>query len=219
MQALFSCVPATLDSVEAALSSARFGRYTDLADGDRARALRLYHWNARLCAALYWPLQVMEVAFRNAVAGVLVERYGSAWHTEPRLWQCLAKPDRRKLTVAVNRCGGADMPVGAVVADVNFGFWVSLLAGRYEVPLGWPTRLRAAFPGLPPGLERDDVRRRANDIRVLRNRIAHHEPILNRKLQDDYRAILDIIGWCSDDLRWVVEQTAEPLPLMSGVPS
>jgi len=219
MQAPFSCLPATIDSIEMALSPARFGRYVAMAQGDRARAFRLYHWNALLSASLYWPMQIMEVAFRNAIVTVLRNRYGAGWHVEPRLLRCLDAPDHNKLNEAVNRHAGSGMPVDAVVADITFGFWVALLARRYEVPLGWPKRLPVAFPQLPPGLSREDVRRRANEIRILRNRIAHHEPILHRRLQDDYYAILDVIGWCSIDLRWVVERTADVLPLFRNPPS
>ncbi|WII95213.1 hypothetical protein LU276_09505 [Moraxella haemolytica] len=41
-------------------------------------------------------------------------------------------------------------------------------------------------------------------IRKLRNRIAHHEPIFNRNLQGDYKRIIKIIGYCSQDTaEWV----------------
>jgi hypothetical protein len=37
----------------------------------------------------------------------------------------------------------------------------------------------------------DDIR----EIRELRNRIAHHEPIFSRSVRDDYNNILKIIFW------------------------
>ena len=35
------------------------------------------------------------------------------------------------------------------------------------------------------------------DIRDLRNRIAHHEPIFRRNIQDEYNRIKKVVGWRS----------------------
>lgn len=46
---------AELAAIPAVLSAARFGTYVKEAGGDRARALRLYVWNARVSAAFGPP--------------------------------------------------------------------------------------------------------------------------------------------------------------------
>ena len=47
------------------------------------------------------------------------------------------------------------------------------------------------------GLRRKDFSKPLTPIRVLRNRIAHHEPILYWDLPKHYDAILRVTGWLS----------------------
>jgi len=79
--------------------------------------------------------------------------------------------------------------VGHVVAELNFGFWVSLLNKEYETAL-WRRRgfITATFPAIPRdgrGRHGRKVRNRRalsarlNRILDLRNRVFHHEPIWN----------------------------------------
>jgi hypothetical protein len=52
------------------------------------------------------------------------------------------------------------------------------------------------------------VTRPMDDVRVLRNRIAHHEPIFDRRLDVTYREILKLLGWLCPDSQWYVEHTS-----------
>lgn len=53
-------------------------------------------------------------------------------------------------------------------------------------------------------LDRSDIATRLEGIRKLRNRIAHHEPILHYKLDSEYCKILETIGWiCPVTAAWV----------------
>lgn len=86
-------------------------------------------------------------------------------------------------------------PTDPVIADLSIGFWVSLLSKRYAVPLGWsrPRSLKQLFPygnNLKPG----DISRMLEKIRVLRNRIAHHEPIFHLRLQEYWDDMLSLTG-------------------------
>ena len=47
------------------------------------------------------------------------------------------------------------------------------------------------------GMNRKQAHAALDQLRILRNRIAHHEPIFNRDLADDYRQILEVTGWIS----------------------
>ncbi len=40
-------------------------------------------------------------------------------------------------------------------------------------------------------------------LHLLRNRIAHHEPIFRRNLARDHAQLLELIGWmCADSQTW-----------------
>ena len=55
------------------------------------------------------------------------------------------------------------------------------------------------FPGAPAALQAPEARGHAHSalhgIRLLRNRIAHHEPIFTRDLAADYVILNEMIGW------------------------
>ena len=73
---------------------------------------------------------------------------------------------------------------------------------NYEMTL-WRPALRRAFPHRSP-LTRKQAHRPLNDLRRLRNRIAHHEPIFARGLLADHQRILDVTGWISPSARsWI----------------
>ena len=55
-------------------------------------------------------------------------------------------------------------------------------------------------------LRRKDLSGPLTPIRLLRNRIAHHEPILKWNLGKHYTNILEITCWLSSDRRIVVRE-------------
>ena len=68
---------------------------------------------------------------------------------------------------------------GRIVAELSFGFWVSLFDKRYEHDqILWPKLIKHIFPFLPKGQRtRDFLSRELNRIKYLRNRVFHYKPI------------------------------------------
>lgn len=211
-QALFSPVAATILAIQTTLTPTRFNRYVADAGGDLRKALALYRWNSFLAHSLYWPSQMLEIAARNSIANVLTIRFGSNWHLSSKFERQLGREDKAKLDEAVTRQQRdrktQTPPVDAVIADLSFGFWTSMLTTHYAIPLGWAKTLRVAFPNLPNGLVPRSVLRPMEDVRVLRNRIAHHEPIYDRRLDVSHREMLQVLGWICPDTQWYVEHTS-----------
>ncbi|GMR16712.1 MAG: hypothetical protein BMS9Abin31_1081 [Gammaproteobacteria bacterium] len=85
---------------------------------------------------------------------------------------------------------------GRIIAELNFGFWTSLLDKRYEQTL-WPALIKASFPHMPKtSRTRKNLSKRFNKIRHLRNRIFHHEPIWYwQDLAQQHLQILDALTW------------------------
>lgn len=125
------------------LSAPRLERYLVAAGGDRARALRLYDWNARISAALLRDLAHFEVALRNAYDGALVAATpaGSVHWTFasaavfPPLYRTkrmrggsaqradINRKPREIVDAAVAAAGGSSASPGKVIANLSFGFW------------------------------------------------------------------------------------------------
>lgn len=73
----------------------------------------------------------------------------------------------------------------------------------------WRPVLHKAFPHAK--LPRKDVHNPLDQLRLLRNRIAHHEPIFQRPLADDYQSILLILSWiCPDTAAWITHHSTVP---------
>ncbi len=174
-------------------------------NGNKEAALHLYAWNITVSAAFYGPLQGLAGALRNALHRELTQAFGAPWYD--RLNATLAPKElnrigEAKATLLRNR-KIADPP--HVVAELPFGFWIALLGpgqhGSYHNRLWIPT-LHKAFPHTKQ--PRREIHRPLDHLRLLRNRIAHHEPIFRRHLAADYETILRVIQWISPEAAtWV----------------
>ena len=112
----------------------------------------------------------------------------------------------------------------SVANQLTFGFWVSIFAptrkqnytdkiSDFELHL-WRPALRAAFPySLDLGLKR--TRQILTRLKRLRNLIAHHEPIYARDIEEEYRLILEIIGWMSPIAKDWVETHSRVFEVLS----
>lgn len=153
------------DWIEQWLSRPRFAVYLAEADGDRARALALYDWNARAAAAFLHDIGHLEVGLRNAYDRALSarDRPGDPhWVYEPtRHFPARIRGSkdanwwpRNEIAIAIDKArrngGGARPASGKVVAELNFGFWSGLTTAGHEGPV-WRRRLHRAFPAAPTG--------------------------------------------------------------------
>ncbi|QKW58572.1 Abi family protein [Stenotrophomonas sp. NA06056] len=183
--------------LENALSLERFGRYLAWAAGDRDRAIALYGYNTRLSESLYTPLQTLEVVLRNRIHSTLSQAKGDAWYEGHA--SVLRVPYQTQQTAkAIDELikAGKSVTAGGVVASLTFSFWTTMFNKDYETL--WQQILhRIATPSAPRGLKRKSFSGPLTRIRVLRNRIAHHEPILGWNLHRHHSEILKLIGWLS----------------------
>jgi hypothetical protein len=196
-----------------ALSSARFARYLKAADGNWEVAVRLYRWNIDVSSAFYGPLHWLEVSLRNALNDGLRARY------ERADWWVLAPLDdngHRKIVHArrkLARRSGPDIGADSVVAELSFGFWVSLLSkGKAYDRVFWVPVLHKAFPHYSG--PRQPLHTELTRMLRLRNRIMHHEPIFDHDLAAYREGIYRHIGYLSpivaDQVRQL-DRTSEAL--------
>jgi hypothetical protein len=191
-------------AVSAALSAPRISRYLAACGNDLVRALELYKWNAQVSAAFMVPMHICEVVLRNAIAGAIEEVYGPAWYAPRTAFErSLPKPATGYSPfrdLEISRQGQTS--AGKVIPELKFMFWVSMVTARHDMRL-WVPHIARFFPALQPSAAPRDRRRilhtRLDELRKLRNRIAHHEPIYDRRLLDDYAKITEVVSWISPD--------------------
>ena len=208
-------MPLSQQDLFAALSRAhspeRLAPYRCPGDDDAA-VLARYLWNTQLGEALYPTLQALEVALRNSVHAAITRAYGRAdWYDgTPPILQA-RQQDLVAEAKATLRAAGKPIAPGRLVAELPFGFWTSLFNVYYETKSGgdprlWPRLLRPAFPHIPRHIRtRRTISRALNDVRHLRNRVSHHEPIWhNPRLPLQHGEVLETIRWISPELADVV---------------
>ena len=196
---------ATRTALRSALSEDRFATYLRLARGREVRALRLYARNAALASAMHGPLHMLEVTLRNAVHDSLSEIHGADWLEAV----ALTVGQRTMIDNAARALRQQGKPVTAsgLLAEMSFGFWVALFAKRFDHQL-WRAALHRAFEPTPV---RSELHRQLERLRTLRNRIAHHEPILKRDLDGDHQALLKVLAMLSPEMsHWVRHHSRLP---------
>jgi hypothetical protein len=202
----------TIQAVRSALSAARMATYeaaASVTEDDDPAALALYAWNAQVSAALLAPLHICEVVVRNAVSDALETVYGPRWPWSPGFEQSLTAPNigysPRKDLQNVRR---RQASTGKVIPELKFVFWQKMFTSRHDRRV-WNTHLMRVLPNLdratPVGQLRQDIYNNLEEIRKLRNRIAHHEPIFRRSLPDDLQSIVDLIELrCKVTAAWMM---------------
>ena len=209
-------------AIKNALSVARMSTYEAVKDNagnpvSVDQAIELYVWNAQVSAAFLVPLHICEVVMRNAVSDAIASVYGANWPWSPAFEQSLPSPPgrvynpRRDLTShrgPVPNGTVEQSTTGKVIPKLSFVFWQQMFTGRHDGRL-WTRHIRTVLPNLPQGLTTASCRKMLHDelekIRKFRNRIAHHEPIINRQLTTDFQDIANLISCrCATTSNWMI---------------
>ena len=151
------------------------------------------------------PLSASELALRNAVHDCVSAVHGRQWLGDRQVLQGneLRRVDDARSQVRRER---KNPTADRVVAELSFGFWLSLFARRYDGL--WNAVLNRAFTPTPL---RRDLYARLAQLRDLRNRIAHHEPIHHLALSDYYDGALWVLERISPvAAAWVSQHSRVP---------
>ncbi|HEU4559832.1 MAG TPA: hypothetical protein VFS20_18415 [Longimicrobium sp.] len=138
------------------------------AHGNARQALELYAWNMQAAAAMHPILHANEVALRNAVNRALESQFGVQWPYSQGFLRMLPAHERKNFESS---------------------------RGKLENPQRAP--FARCFPFAPHRVDRAVVHASAERVRQLRNRIAHHEPLLGYHLPGAYRRAVAMIRWIS----------------------
>lgn len=178
-----------------AISPDRVAGYSRVAERLGVDVLALYLWDRDLAAAAVADIAILEIAMRNAMSRHLSTRADRAdWYAAE-----IGLDDRSRLTItkAWNQVPTATRTPGRVIAQLMFGFWRDLLEAGGHVGAGplrratdyeslWRSHLHRAFPGgrAVAAAESAQFTRVwtlgiVREVHALRNRVAHHEPLVN----------------------------------------
>jgi hypothetical protein len=204
------------DSIADCLSRERLSKYMTRTAGSTERALSLYVWNQEAGAALTVTLSQLEVCLRNQVARALSNAYGPLWPQVAKL-RHNHEAVRLELEKAESRINKPVPSTDDIIAATDFNLWRELCKPAYA-GVFWAKRIPLAFPHVTaPGKEREIltiIHRKVDLLLKLRNRIAHHEPIIGSnwekigaKLAVRHADAIELLQWMNSDFAtWVLSR-------------
>lgn len=195
----------------------RFEKYLVASGGRELEAVARYCWNVQICEALLPCLHTAELALRNAIHRAMCSKYLPAanmtfpdgckadeewWFTASvRGGSILRDRDMDKVQAAYEKLPKNGKPISPrVVAELPFGFWVELLNSNYDESIVVPmlgTTMKKVQTKQPQNRTRGWLRERFGEIRDLRNRVSHHEPVYHLQ---DLQFVYDMAWLLSDEI-------------------
>ena len=185
-----------ITSFARSLPAGRIRQFMRVAGHDPVRAQALHDWNEEIGSALYRPLQKFELALRARIPMAFEKVYGPSWYQAPAFRKKSDVADRKSIGSAIQRlmADGLAVDADAIMAKASFGLCVGLLRPIYN-PEVWSKELFNTFPALPPGEGRNGLASIASHAAWLRNRIDHHELLVELDLSLSHSKILKALAW------------------------
>ncbi len=169
---------------EIALSKPRIGRFLLATKGDQNKALRLYKHNIQLSQTLFGLLCIFEVTLRNHIDMHYRNHFNDNEWLKSNCGQggmfshpTFAKygfESRTKILTTFAQLGKR-YNHDRLVAELSFGFWTYMFAPIQFIVGG--QGLHKIYVNRPKGTTQKLIFNELDEIRSLRNRIAHHEPL------------------------------------------
>jgi len=173
------------------ISENRLNTYLRLADDNKEKAVNIYFENLKISQKLYYNLHWLEIALRNEINKQLIEKYELDWcNTFDFNQKEKNKIDKCKKYLEEHKYQPSNQNI---VANLSFGFWVSIFNNSYEEL--WRHCLRSSFKSQIT-IKRKTIYKSLDAILKIRNRFSHHECII--KFQETFdkelRYILSLIN-------------------------
>ena len=171
---------------QAIISAERLQRYLTACGGDTKKTMTLYRLNLNLSQEVFTLLSCFEVAIRNSIDAVLVANLGCDWLRDAVMPGGIFDiPDCRDSAKIIRKAytrlqRNHSYTHSKLLAEMEFGVWKYMFANpQYRVT---GRVLLSIFPNKPRSTAQCQYNNtymfnELDGINVLRNRIAHHEPI------------------------------------------
>jgi len=174
------------------ISEVRLSSYSDFEE---------YRQNLLISKDAYIPLSILEIALRNALDTYLTIKIGQDWHTDNTFLTHMAQKKIKEVNDTLKGRKETDSKE-KVIAELNFGFWVSLFQKPYQNYFRTKD-LRQIFPNMPQKkeifLDREEIYKKLDHIRRFRNRVFHYEKVINKDHYNDIEKDIHFILAIFDD--------------------
>lgn len=168
------------------VSSDRFDRYESACKGDTRKAMTLYRYNLALSQNTFSIISCFEIALRNAIDNEMKNKHGNNWlrnFVQPNGVLDNTKCQRTAKIIKKaynNLLSHKAYSHQKLIAEMEFGIWKYMFSTPQFIRSG--AVALQAFPSKPKStpaqaIDNSYIYNELDGINLLRNRIAHHEPI------------------------------------------
>lgn len=193
------------------LSRPRYNRYLNAVGNDSSRAKRLYKANLRLAQAFHPIITQFEVVIRNSLNIQLTSYFVDPdWIINQKRGFMNDRSLRRshyflkssiKNTERKLRRRRVSVTSGQIISEQTFGFWVAFfLRHHYTLVSGEPIKI---FQHKPLSETRASIYSKLDEIRDLRNRVNHCEPLCFTGARINCSGVLETRLKTYDLIKWI----------------
>jgi len=207
----------TYKEFEDIFSAERMQRYLIAARNNKQKAVGLYRGNIRVAQEMFAVVSCFEVALRNRIDRLMRVRFGEDWLRDAILPGGIfdnvkTKETQRIVTKVYNELSREGLYTHShLLSNMEFGVWKYMFSAPQYKASG--RILLSVFPSKPKSTKATQynnsyIFNELDKINMLRNRIAHHEPIcfvtgqsnVNMAyLIERYNKILRLFSWMEID--------------------
>ena len=176
--------------------------------------LEKYIYNLKLSVAFYPALSLMEVTLRNRICNAIEKLICKNWlMQELNIQNILADKEYTKLLESANKIkkAGKKITNDRLISEMTLGFWIHLCTKSYKPKL-WDKKgfFESVFPNYANNGELRKIAPIKNDLLAilrLRNRIFHHEIIINgnKTPTEQYQLVLNMLHLLSTGMESLLQ--------------
>lgn len=170
--------------------------------------LEKYLYNIQISEAFYPILSMLEIALRNKIHNAIDSLIKPNWLLIEIQSKELLLDNEHKILLDTSKklkFKNKKITQGVLISELSLGFWINICKKSYKTVI-WDKKgvFEFVFPYFPIKKEMDRIRFVSSDLKnilQLRNRIFHHEIIINHKLgiENCYNIIERVLSYISDD--------------------
>lgn len=199
------------------ISEKRMKRYLDACHLDTRKAMTLYRYNLQLSQEMFTIISCFEVALRNAIDNHLTVQLGNEWLKDSVVAGGIFTVHQLTKTHDIiyhaykKLCAEGTYSHTKLLAEMEFGVWKYMFSPiQYRVT---GRQLLSIFPNKQKSsasiqYNQSYIFNELDKINMLRNRIAHHEPICFQTrlaiihtdyVKTEYHKIQTLFSWMGVD--------------------
>lgn len=174
-----------------------------------------YIYNLKLSEAFYPALSLLEITLRNKICNAIEKLICKDWLiNELKIQNILENKEYQKLLDSANKIkkAGKTITNDRLVSEMTLGFWIHLCTKSYKPKL-WDKKgfFELVFPNYTNNGQLRKIAPIQNNLLAilrLRNRIFHHEIIINGKQtpQEQYQTIIDMLHLLSNEAELLLQK-------------